>query len=282
MASHPRRPAGAMGRGAARAPAAKCGEARAGGGAARPGEPRRDGRGADVLRSAAAVVASARKASRSCSRSSMRRGSAGRCGSSGRSRPLRAEVERAARAARRRVGERCRDPARRLERPPLRARALLQRPPRRRRAPGRPAQPDARSGKRAFRFRVAHNFGYGASPEMAARCLARLDEAGIPGRVRILRALSDTHNVDTQGPVWRVGGQGRLMSDPVSWLMIEPGWKVVGPGGEKVGKVGEVLGDEPSRHLPRAARRRRGDPRRAHRRDPGGRDPPGFVGATRL
>ena len=34
------------------------------------------------------------------------------------------------------------------------------------------------------------------------------------------------------------------MSDPVSWLMIEPGWKVVGPRGEKVGKVDEVLGDE--------------------------------------
>jgi hypothetical protein len=34
------------------------------------------------------------------------------------------------------------------------------------------------------------------------------------------------------------------LSDPVSWLMIEPGWKVVGPRGEKVGKVDEVLGDE--------------------------------------
>jgi hypothetical protein len=33
-------------------------------------------------------------------------------------------------------------------------------------------------------------------------------------------------------------------TDPVSWLMIEPGWKVVGPGGKKVGKVDEVLGDE--------------------------------------
>jgi hypothetical protein len=70
-----------------------------------------------------------------------------------------------------------------------------------------PLNPTRDPGKRAFRFRVAHNFGYGASPEMAARCLARLDEVGIPGRVRILRALSDTHNVDTQGPVWRVGGK---------------------------------------------------------------------------
>ena len=70
-----------------------------------------------------------------------------------------------------------------------------------------PLNPTRDPAKRAFRFRVAHNFGYGASPEMAARCLARLDEHRIPGLVRILRALSDTHNVDTQGPVWRVGGK---------------------------------------------------------------------------
>ena len=59
----------------------------------------------------------------------------------------------------------------------------------------------------AFRFRVAHHFGYGASPEMTARCLERLDEAGIPGRLTILHVLSDTHNVATQGPVWRVEGR---------------------------------------------------------------------------
>jgi hypothetical protein len=70
-----------------------------------------------------------------------------------------------------------------------------------------PVNPARDPGRRAFRFRVAQSFGYGASPEMTARCLARVDEAGIPGRVRILRALSDTHNVDTQGPVWRVGGK---------------------------------------------------------------------------
>ena len=33
------------------------------------------------------------------------------------------------------------------------------------------------------------------------------------------------------------------MSDPVSWLVIEPGWEVVGADGESVGKVHEVLGD---------------------------------------
>jgi hypothetical protein len=65
----------------------------------------------------------------------------------------------------------------------------------------------AGTGKPAFRFRVASHFGYGAAPELVRRLLERLDEAGIPGHVRILRALSDTHPVGTQGPVWHVGGR---------------------------------------------------------------------------
>ncbi|HXH88345.1 MAG TPA: hypothetical protein VNI55_07050 [Gaiellaceae bacterium] len=59
----------------------------------------------------------------------------------------------------------------------------------------------------AFTFRVAHRFGYGASAPMTRRCLARVDEDGITGDVTILRVLSDTHNVDTQGPVWYIGGK---------------------------------------------------------------------------
>ena len=59
----------------------------------------------------------------------------------------------------------------------------------------------------ALRFRVARRFGYGASPGMTRRCLARLDEEGIPGELEILHVLSDTHNVATQGPVWRIGGR---------------------------------------------------------------------------
>lgn len=70
-----------------------------------------------------------------------------------------------------------------------------------------PLNPARVRGRSAFRFRVAHSFGYGTSAEMAARCFARLDEDGIPGGLEILRVLSDTHNVDTQGPVWRVGGK---------------------------------------------------------------------------
>ena len=58
-----------------------------------------------------------------------------------------------------------------------------------------------------FRFRAARRFGYGASQEMARRCLQRLDEDGIPGELRILRVLSDTRPVGTQGPVWYVGGK---------------------------------------------------------------------------
>ena len=70
-----------------------------------------------------------------------------------------------------------------------------------------PVNPMRVGTRAAFRFRVAASFGYGASPEMTRRCLARLDEDGIPGRPTILRALSDTDNVATQGPVWRVGGK---------------------------------------------------------------------------
>jgi hypothetical protein len=71
-------------------------------------------------------------------------------------------------------------------------------------APINPAKTPDRS---AFRFRCARRFGYGASPEMVRRCMARLDEEGIRGRIEVLRALSDTRPVYTQGPVWYVGGR---------------------------------------------------------------------------
>jgi hypothetical protein len=70
-----------------------------------------------------------------------------------------------------------------------------------------PLNPARSGGKPGFRFRVARRFGYGASPEMARRCFERLDAEGIRGEVRILRALSDTRPVQTQGPVWYVGGK---------------------------------------------------------------------------
>ena len=68
-----------------------------------------------------------------------------------------------------------------------------------------PLNPIQGTGRPGFRFRCAHSFGYGASSGMVRRCLARLDEERIPGEVRVLRAMSDTHPVGTQGPVWRIG-----------------------------------------------------------------------------
>ena len=58
-----------------------------------------------------------------------------------------------------------------------------------------------------LRFRVARRFGYGVSAGMMRRSLARLDTEQIRGALRILRVLSDTDPVGTQGPVWRVGGR---------------------------------------------------------------------------
>jgi hypothetical protein len=70
-----------------------------------------------------------------------------------------------------------------------------------------PINPTRGADRSAFRFRVARLAGYGASPQMTRRCLERLDEDGLPGRLSVLRALSHTDNVATQGPVWRVGGK---------------------------------------------------------------------------
>jgi len=70
-----------------------------------------------------------------------------------------------------------------------------------------PLNPARYGGPTGFRFRCARTFGYGASSEMVSRCLERCDEEGITGEIEILRALSDTFPVGTQGPVWYVGGR---------------------------------------------------------------------------
>jgi hypothetical protein len=59
----------------------------------------------------------------------------------------------------------------------------------------------------ALQFRVAREAGYGVSPEMARRCLERCDGESIWGSVQVLRLLSDTKLVQTQGPVWIVAGR---------------------------------------------------------------------------
>jgi len=58
-----------------------------------------------------------------------------------------------------------------------------------------------------FRFRVASRFGYGATPAMTRRCLERVDAEELRGVISILRVLSDTQPVATQGPVWYVEGR---------------------------------------------------------------------------
>ena len=70
-----------------------------------------------------------------------------------------------------------------------------------------PVNPTRDSTKLAFVFRCARRAGYGVSPLMARRCFERLDAEGITGSTRVLRVLSQTDNVSTQGPVWYVDGR---------------------------------------------------------------------------
>ncbi|HEY1514659.1 MAG TPA: hypothetical protein VGF66_12995 [Gaiellaceae bacterium] len=65
-----------------------------------------------------------------------------------------------------------------------------------------------RDGTRAaLRFRCARVQGYGVSPAMARRCLERCDAADIQGSVSVLRAVSGSRHVATQGPVWLENGR---------------------------------------------------------------------------
>jgi hypothetical protein len=70
-----------------------------------------------------------------------------------------------------------------------------------------PLNPTREPGHVAFLFRCARTKGYGVSPAMARRCFEHLDDEGIGGDVTIVRSLSDTENVATQGAVWYVGGK---------------------------------------------------------------------------
>lgn len=69
-----------------------------------------------------------------------------------------------------------------------------------------PLNPRRDGSRNALRFRVAHSFGYGAAPQMVARCLSRCDEDEMRGTVRVLRVLSGSRPVGTQGPVWQIDG----------------------------------------------------------------------------
>ena len=72
---------------------------------------------------------------------------------------------------------------------------------------GAPLNPTRNPEETALRFRASSGGGYGTAAVMVRRCLERMDDEGITGRVRVLTALSDTENVATQGPVWRVAGR---------------------------------------------------------------------------
>ena len=78
-----------------------------------------------------------------------------------------------------------------------------------RQRPGIRAVPFAldRPTLRLFEELGVHVLGYGAPPGLARRCLERMDAEGITGMVRVVDALSETDNVYTQGPVWRVAGR---------------------------------------------------------------------------
>jgi hypothetical protein len=72
---------------------------------------------------------------------------------------------------------------------------------------GAPLNPTRNPDGLALRFRAARTKGYGAPPGLVRRCLERMDADGITGTVAVLNALSETDNVHTQGPVWRVAGR---------------------------------------------------------------------------
>jgi hypothetical protein len=72
---------------------------------------------------------------------------------------------------------------------------------------GAPLNPTRNPRESSVRFRVSGKQGYGASPLMVRRCLERMDAEGVTGHLEVVNALSDTENVGTQGPVWRVAGR---------------------------------------------------------------------------
>jgi hypothetical protein len=72
---------------------------------------------------------------------------------------------------------------------------------------GAPLNPTRNPDALALRFRVARSKGYGPPQGLVRRCLERMDTDGVTGTVAVLNALSETDNVYTQGPVWRVAGR---------------------------------------------------------------------------
>lgn len=72
---------------------------------------------------------------------------------------------------------------------------------------GAPLNPTRNPNALAVRFRASETKGYGAPTPLVRRCLERMDEDGISGTLTVVNALSQTDNVGTQGPVWRIAGR---------------------------------------------------------------------------
>jgi len=72
---------------------------------------------------------------------------------------------------------------------------------------GAPLNPTRNPEAVALRFRASGKYGYGASPTMVRRCLARMEAEGLTGRLSVVIELSGADKAHTQGPVWRVAGR---------------------------------------------------------------------------
>ena len=70
-----------------------------------------------------------------------------------------------------------------------------------------PINPRLDPNDAVLRFRAARVAGYGGSAGMVGRCLERCDADGIVGEVHIVRAISGSRPVGTQGPVWQIAGR---------------------------------------------------------------------------
>jgi hypothetical protein len=72
---------------------------------------------------------------------------------------------------------------------------------------GAPLNPTRNPSSLALRFRASETKGYGAPAPLVRGCLERMDDEGITGTLTVVNALSQTDNVGTQGPVWRIAGR---------------------------------------------------------------------------
>jgi hypothetical protein len=72
---------------------------------------------------------------------------------------------------------------------------------------GAPMNPSRVPDETALQFRASGKQGYGVAPQMARRCFERMDAEGITGSIRVVYGLSESENVATQGPVWRLAGR---------------------------------------------------------------------------